>query len=146
MKRIKGNGFEAIELTLKELLENGNTGALQKVIEQIASEVVEEDRYKMPIGVISSDIKDKYNVWLKKMSDLEEEMEERKEILKRKMKRQLAEEFEEIVFKTEKDRKKLWAEIKAEMNISEDDDIDLNINTETGVISQWVERSNENTH
>lgn len=146
MKRIKGNGFEAIELSLKELLEGGNSGALKKVIEQIANEVVEEDSYKMPIGVVSERMKDEYSAWLKRMKQLEEDIESRKELLERKMKRQLAEEFDELFYKSEKERKKLWAEIKAEMNIDEDDDIDLNINTENGVISQWVERTNENTH
>lgn len=112
---------------------------IENLLKGILSEALTDGKTKKPIGTISDELRREYIKWSEDKEELEAEVEFKIERLKRKLEKEIAEEFEEI-FDEHMDKKKvLWQKIKGELGLFYGDS-DLNINTKTGVISQWVKK------
>jgi hypothetical protein len=118
---------------------------LEDLIKGLLSEALEDSgKVKKPIGMISDELRQAYCEWRDEKEELEAEIEFRMERLKRKLEKQLADEFEQKFRDTEEKKDKLWKDIRAELGLIGEKD--LNINTKTGVISQWVKEGPSARH
>lgn len=110
---------------------------LDELFKDIIVEVIKErQREKTAIGFISEDLRKEYVAWRDEKEELEAEIKFRMERLKAKLEKQLQEEFEPKFEESNLAKKSLWNRIRNELNIA-DDDVSLNIDPKTGVISQW---------
>jgi hypothetical protein len=82
-------------------------------------------------------LRKEYSDWKEGKEDLQAEMEFRMERLKVKLERELEKEFKPQFDQMKKEKQMLWEKIRAEMGLV--GEFDLNINTETGEISQWMD-------
>ena len=119
---------------------------LEDILKKIALEVVTEkvERHKQPVGVVSEDLRKEYCNWKEEKEELEAEIEFRMERLKVKLERELEKEFKPKFDQMTKEKKELWDKIKAEIGLIGESD--LNINTETGEISRWVDEIDFTKH
>lgn len=125
-----------IEIDIRQL--GGAGEILQDILGDILSDIQQEKRGKIPLGIISDELRKKYIEWKDQREEFEYEVKLEKEKIERRIMRELSEKFEERFFDAQRHKEKLWKQIRNELNI-EDENADLNINTKTGVISQWVE-------
>lgn len=116
---------------------------LEELAERIHSALFEEEeelQEKKPIGKISESLKEKYINWRNDNEDFIAEVRYKKELLDKKVQREMDELFR-LRFEVLAQRKEsLWDSIREE--VQADDDISLNFDPNTGVISEWV-TSNE---
>lgn len=121
----------------------GLSEALEHILGDIVGEAEEKSRGKIPIGIISNDLRQEYLAWKDSKDDFDYEMKMQRDRLERKVMRELTNLFEERFYEMQRAKEKLWLDIRKELNIT--DDVGLNIDTKTGVISQWVE-THEHKH
>lgn len=96
----------------------------------------EEEEIKKPIGKISESLKEKFVNWKNENEDFVIEVRFKKEILEKKVQREMDELFRIRFEELAKRKESLWNSIREELNI--DSDISLNLDPSTGVISEWV--------
>jgi hypothetical protein len=115
---------------------------LEDLLKGLIVEAIGEDieKQKKPIGKISEELRQEYINWRDEKEDFEAEVEFRMNMLKRKLERQLAEEFEGRHQEMTDKKEELWNKIKGELGIIGESD--LNINPKTGLISKWVKKEN----
>jgi hypothetical protein len=106
-----------------------------EVIKEVVSE--KEEKGKVPIGNISPSLLQKYVDWQNEKEDIETEMKIQLEKMQRRLKREFAEKYEENYEEICSKRETLWNEIFKEMKI-DDNGERYNLNTKTGVVSQYV--------
>lgn len=125
----------------KRVIEIEGVGSLHNlgdIISEIVQDIQEAERQKLPIGIVAPETCKKYLAWREKQDRFEKEVERTKEKLERQVQRQLAEMFEDRFHDLQHDKEKLWDEIREEVNCT-DTEASLNIDTEAGIISKWVE-------
>lgn len=111
---------------------------LEDILKQIASKMGrEEERHKQPIGKVTEALRQEYLDWKEQKEEMQAEMEFRMERLKVKLERELEKEFKPKFDEMQEEKQKLWKKIREEVGVIGDDD--LNINTDTGVISRWID-------
>lgn len=118
---------------------------LEDLLRQIAERMGEKEaRHKQPIGKISEELRKEYTGWMEEKEELEAEMQFKMERLRRKLERELEREFKPQFDQMQKEKKALWKRIRSEVGVIGDPD--LNINTETGEISQWIDEVDFTKH
>lgn len=117
---------------------------LEDLLKHIARMNREEGKQKQPIGQVSDELRKEYIAWKEQKEEMQAEMEFRMERLKVKLERELEREFKPKFDEYNKEKEELWKRIRAEVGVIGDDD--LNIDTDTGVISRWLDRIDFTKH
>jgi hypothetical protein len=108
---------------------------LLEVIKELEEETTEK-RMKVPVGCISDQLKREFKVWKNDTMNFEDEMALRKELLIRRVTRELKEYGQEMSEGLEKRRDELWEKVRVELQIEKG--TDLNIDMKSGIISKLV--------
>lgn len=119
---------------------------LEDLLKKLVLDAVGErpSRMKQPVGTISEELRKEYSDWKEEKEELEAEMQFKMERLKVKLERELEREFKPKFDQMQKEKKALWKKIRTEVKVIGDPD--LNINTETGEISQWLDEIDFTKH
>jgi hypothetical protein len=111
-------------------------GLAELIHSAIFDEEEEQPTFKKPIGTISESLKQKYITWKNENEDFVAEVRFKKEVMEKKVQREMDELFR-LRFEELAERKEiLWDSIREELKVN--DDTSLNFDPRTGIISEWV--------
>ena len=112
---------------------------LEEILKSIVLEVAGEKKQKNAIGVINDDLRQEFKNLIEEKEELVAELKYKHERLSRKIEKELFEEFGPRLALMDEEKDKLWEKIRNDLCVMGNPD--LNINTRTGVISEWIKKS-----